>query len=101
MCPGPDLMTGNLSCYKHNLPSSFICLQDVNPGKPYYLLRPGPDTYHVQALIRLQDVYELDISRLAEGKIGPRDTAAKLSAQVNLSNILRLFLYQLLYFKLM
>jgi len=34
-----------------------------------------------QALIRLQDVYELDISNLADGKIGPRETAAKLSAQ--------------------
>jgi len=34
-----------------------------------------------QALIRLQDVYELDIGDLAEGKIGQRQTAAKLSAQ--------------------
>jgi len=34
-----------------------------------------------QALIRLQDVYELDISELAEGRIGPRGTAARLSAQ--------------------
>ena len=29
-----------------------------------------------------KDVYELDISELAEGRIGPRETAARLSAQV-------------------
>ena len=29
----------------------------------------------------LQDVYELDIAALAEGKIGKRETKAKLSAQ--------------------
>lgn len=34
-----------------------------------------------QALIRLQDVYELDIATLAEGRIGRRQTAARLSAQ--------------------
>jgi len=34
-----------------------------------------------QALIRLQDVYELDISQIAGGVIGHRQSAAKLSAQ--------------------
>ena len=29
-----------------------------------------------------QDVYELDISELAQGRVGRRDTAAKLTAQV-------------------
>ena len=34
-----------------------------------------------QALIRLQDVYELDIADIAAGKIGDIKSAAKLSAQ--------------------
>ncbi|XP_023346532.1 prolyl 4-hydroxylase subunit alpha-2 [Eurytemora carolleeae] len=34
-----------------------------------------------QALIRLQDVYELEISHLVRGRIGDRDTTAKLTAQ--------------------
>ena len=34
-----------------------------------------------QALIRLQDVYELDIADIAGGKIGDIKSAAKLSAQ--------------------
>ena len=34
-----------------------------------------------QALIRLQDVYELDIADIASGKIGDIKSAAKLSAQ--------------------
>ena len=34
-----------------------------------------------QALIRLQDVYELDIADIAGGKIGGASSAARLSAQ--------------------
>ena len=34
-----------------------------------------------QALIRLQDVYELDIAEIAGGKIGQSRSAARLSAQ--------------------
>jgi len=34
-----------------------------------------------QSLIRLQDVYELDIGRLAHGRVGGRDTLARLTAQ--------------------
>ena len=35
-----------------------------------------------QALIRLQDVYELDINSLAHGTVGNKKTGARLSAQV-------------------
>ncbi len=35
-----------------------------------------------QALIRLQEIYELDIADLADGNVGNRKTTAKLNAQV-------------------
>ena len=39
-------------------------------------------TTNTSFLVRLQDVYELDISHIAGGKIGERESAARLTAQV-------------------
>ena len=39
-------------------------------------------TTNTSLLVRLQDVYELDISHIAGGKIGERESAARLTAQV-------------------
>ena len=35
-----------------------------------------------KSIFRLQDIYELDISQIAAGKIGRKQSAARLSAQV-------------------
>jgi len=59
--------------------ASSVAVQKLRLGS----VAPKESDLHgaAQALIRLQDVYELDISALAEGKIGRRQTRARLSAQ--------------------